>query len=98
MTYPDLSPKAWAVLHDLEDTERHRKCQAYTWKYDAGTFECDSCGVRRRAIEQTCDNVRSIRADGISSPEAQSHKMTRPSARPADPRNGRGLVVRGSDE
>jgi hypothetical protein len=49
MTYPDLSPKAWAVLRDLEDTERHRRCEGYVWKYDAGTFECDSCGVRRRA-------------------------------------------------
>jgi hypothetical protein len=92
------SPTLSAVLRDLEDTERHRKCEAYVWKWDAGTFTCDSCGVRRRAIEQTCDNRGSIRADGISSPDAQSHWLTRPSARPADPRNGRGLVVRRSDE
>jgi hypothetical protein len=55
------SPTLSAVLRDLEDTERHRKCQAYTWKYDAGTFTCDSCGVRRRAIEQTVYNGRNGR-------------------------------------
>ena len=47
------SPTLSAVLRDLEDTERHRRCEAFVWKYDAGTFECDSCGVRRRSIEQT---------------------------------------------
>ena len=47
------SPTLSAVLRDLEDTERHRACFAYTWKYDAGTFTCSSCGIERRAIEQT---------------------------------------------
>ena len=90
------SPTLSAVLRDLEDTERHRRCEAETWLYVADDrFECSVCGVIRTSVRY---NERGIRADGISSPEAQPYRLTRPSARPADPRNGRGLVVRGSDE
>ena len=50
------SPTLSAVLRDLEDTERHRACFAYTWKYDAGTFECSMCGVERQNISSIWDN------------------------------------------
>jgi hypothetical protein len=52
MTYPDLSPKAWAVLRDLEDTERHRRCDVFVWRWREGVFTCSMCGVQRRGIEQ----------------------------------------------
>jgi len=61
--------------------------------------ECmDGERQKRTSVRPLCDNEESLRGGGISTPEAQSHNMTRPSARPADPRNGRGLVVRGSVE
>jgi hypothetical protein len=61
------SPTLSAVLRDLEDTERHRRCEGYVWRYDAGTFTCDSCGVRRRSIEQT---VYTERDGGLSTGHA----------------------------
>jgi hypothetical protein len=60
------SPTLSAVLRDLEDTERHRKCQAYTWKYDAGTFTCSECRIVRSAGERLFDSQYN-KQDGVAS-------------------------------
>ena len=60
------SPTLSAVLRDLEDTERHRACFAYTWRYDAGTFTCDSCGLVRSAGERLFDSQYNEQ-DGVAS-------------------------------
>ena len=45
------SPILSAVLRDLEDTERHRRCEAETWLYVADDrFECSVCGVVRTSV------------------------------------------------
>ena len=40
----------------------------------------------------------SLRGRGISTPDGESHRLTVASADLADPKEGRGVVVRGSDE
>ena len=77
--------------------------------HDGGCYRDDQgeivCGcvpllVRDRAsgIEQKCDNEGSVRSRGISTPDAQSHIIGLAPVAPADPRSGRGAVIRGSVE
>jgi hypothetical protein len=63
--------------------------------------ELEEGRVRRetaQAFTLMCDNTGDVRAREISTPDAKSHRLNAASANPADPREGRGVVIRGSDE